>query len=140
MPTGQRATRLLSLSVITVTGDVVAELRVSSQISGRRLKSIVKEAMKPKTNLRLNEHDLVYENSVLDVKMTLHASKVKNGSTLTYINKTEFDDSGDEMPVLVDYSSEPDVCNQRWSSYSRTSITNHLSLQRSGRSGRNSYN
>ena len=77
MPTGQRATRLLSLSVITVTGDEIAELRVSSQITGRQLKRIVKEAMKPKTNLKFNEHDLVYENSVLDVKMTLHASKVK---------------------------------------------------------------
>ena len=108
MPTGQRLDKMLTLSVVKAGGDAIAEVRVSSRISVRQLRNIVKEVVKDIINLKFKAHDLVYEDIVLSLNKTLHASKIKNFSTLTYIDRSEFDDSGEEMPPLTDSSGEVD--------------------------------
>ena len=93
---------MLSISVVTLGGETIAKVRVSSQITVRELRDTVKEAVKKIKNTELGAHDLVYENTVLSLNKTLHASKIKDGSTLTYIDTSEFDDDGDEIPRLTD--------------------------------------
>ena len=62
--------------------------------------------MKEIKNTLFGAHDLVYENTVLSLDKTLHASKVKKKSTLTYVDTSEFDEFGDEIPPLTDSSNE----------------------------------
>ena len=106
MPTGQRAVKMLSISVVTLGGETIAKVRVSSQITVRELRNTVKVAVKDIKNTKFGAHDLVYENTVLSLNKTLHASKIKKSSILTYIHTPEFDYDGDEMPPLIDSSSE----------------------------------
>ena len=97
---------MLSISVVTLGGETIAKVRVSSQITVRELRNTVKVAVKDIKNTKFGAHDLVYENTVLSLNKTLHASKIKNSSILMYIDTSEFDDDGDEIPPLTDSSSE----------------------------------
>ena len=76
------------------------------RISVRQLRNIVKEAVKEIKNTLFGAHDLVYENTVLSLNKTLPDSKIKKKSTLTYINTSEFDEFGDEIPPLTDSEGE----------------------------------
>ena len=97
---------MLMLNVVTLGGDTIAEVRVSSRITVGELKHIVKEAVKEIIPARFRAHDLLYENTVLSLEMTLHASKIKDLSTLTYINKSQVDSESEEMPALTDSASD----------------------------------
>ena len=99
MPTRKRTDKILTLSVVTVGGHAIAEVRVSARISVRQLRNIVKEAVKDIIHLNYLAHDLVYDDIVLSLNKTLHASKIKDFSTLTYIDRSEFDDSGGDASI-----------------------------------------
>ena len=112
MPTGMNPNKLISISVLTLSGEPIMDMRLRARTKIRQVKACVQAGIKTTDESKLwyesHPHGLVYNDTVLNNHETLHSAKVKNGSFFIFIDMSEYDESGNQMPSLGFSSSDSD--------------------------------
>ena len=112
MPTGMNPNKLISISVLTLSGEPIMDMRLRARTKIRQVKACVQAGIKTTDEstprYESHTHGLVYNDTVLNNHETLHSAKVKNGSFFIFIDMSEYDEDSDQMPPLVSSSSDSD--------------------------------